>query len=176
LTGLHSTDFLLYQRLYALYRQEAVRPGDLGGRTPTPPIVPGELLVGTESEAAEVRQHARAFLAQGQAREAEVLARRAYEMEANVEGAELLRQVEEALLRELRAELLEPPRVPSLAVPPSSLRAVALSPAEKYLLSRIDGQRDVEAIVRVSPVRELEALKAFLSFQERGLVRLSVRP
>jgi hypothetical protein len=45
-----------------------------------------------------------------------------------------------------------------------------LTPPERYLLSRIDGVRDVKTIVRVSPVRELEALKSFQRFVENGIV------
>ena len=52
------------------------------------------------------------------------------------------------------------------------LKDLALSPQEKYLLSRIDGKRDVKSIIGVSPVRELDALRFFRRFIEEGLVIL----
>jgi len=47
-----------------------------------------------------------------------------------------------------------------------------LSAPERYLLSRIDGLRTVEAIVQVSPIHELDALRCFKGFVEQGLIEL----
>jgi hypothetical protein len=52
------------------------------------------------------------------------------------------------------------------------LKDLDLSPQEKYLLSRIDGTRELKAIIRVSPVRELDALKFFHKAIEERLITL----
>ena len=44
--------------------------------------------------------------------------------------------------------------------------------SERYLLSRIDGLRTVEAIIQVSPIHELDALRCFKGFVEQGLIEL----
>jgi len=47
-----------------------------------------------------------------------------------------------------------------------------LSSADKYLLSRCDGRRDVRDLARVAPLRELDVLKAIQRFADAGLVEL----
>ena len=70
---------------------------------------------------------------------------------------------------------MEPPQVPALLVPQAQVKTMQLAAPERYLLSRIDGKRDVAAIVRVSPLHELEALKYFQDFVHHGFVKLTPR-
>jgi hypothetical protein len=169
--ALHASDFFLYQRLYALYRLDAVRvaeePLHLGEPLEDPPSV-----IGAESPASEVVAAARSFLDAGNLRDGEALARRAHEMLPNTETEELLKNAESALLGQLRRELMERPQVPTLLVPPAHLKTLTLSAPERYLLSRIDGRRDVSAIVHVSPLQELEALRYLQGFVDTGLVQM----
>lgn len=190
--ALHATDFFLYQRLYALYRQDAVRvvedvfseptrPAAEPTAAPAPVATPDspsgafDITVEEEEEpsAEELVSKATMSLAMGDAKEAEALARKAFELSPTPEAVDLLRKAEAALGGQLKAEMLERRRVPQLLVPPSQLKTMELTAQEKYLLSRIDGMRDVGAIVEVSPLQELEALKLFQRFVDSGLVRLS---
>ena len=182
--ALHASDFLVYQRLYALYRLQAVQV------TATPPpgrerpeatdeegeaqVVDVEV-IGSESPSSEVVQAAQTFLEEGNFRDGEALARRAHEMSATPETEALLRSAEAALLGVLRREMLDKPQVPSLKVSVAQLKTTQLSSPERYLLSRIDGKRDLGSIVSVSPLKELEALKYFQAFVDAGLVTLTPR-
>ncbi|QSQ27025.1 DUF4388 domain-containing protein [Pyxidicoccus parkwayensis] len=178
--ALHATDFFLYQRLYALYRLDAVKVSELEPE-PSPPamvVVEDEEdtgVIGSETSVDEVLQAAQLFLDAGNVRDAEALAKRAHEMGPSPRTAELLKQAQERLVVELRRELVDPPRVPALQVAPAHLKTLQLSAPERYLLSRIDGRRDVAAIVHVSPLQELDALKFFQGFVDRGLVKLAPR-
>lgn len=176
--ALHATDFFLYQRLYALYRLDAVKVSEAEPEPETAVVVEEEEdtgVIGSESSSDEVLQAAQLFLDAGNVRDAEALARRAHEMSASPRTAELLKTAQERLVVELRRELVEPPRVPALLVAPAHLKTLQLSAPERYLLSRIDGRRDVAAIVHVSPLQELDALKFFQGFVDRGLVKLTGR-
>jgi hypothetical protein len=176
--ALHATDFFLYQRLYALYRLDAVKASEADPEPETAVVVEEEEdtgVIGSESSSDEVLMAARLFLDAGNVRDAEALARRAHEMSASPRTAELLKAAQERLVLELRRELVEPARVPSLLVAPAHLKTLQLSAPERYLLSRIDGRRDVAAIVHVSPLQELDALKFFQGFVDRGLVKLTAR-
>lgn len=176
--ALHATDFFLYQRLYALYRLDAVKVSEAELEPETAVVVEEEEdagVIGSESSSDEVLQAAQLFLDAGNVRDAEALARRAHEMSATPRSAELLKTAQARLLTELRRELTEPPRVPALLVAPAHLKTLQLSAPERYLLSRIDGRRDVAAIVQVSPLQELDALKFFQGFVDRGLVKLAPR-
>ena len=43
---------------------------------------------------------------------------------------------------------------------------------EQHVLARIDGYRTVDAIIQLSPMRDIEALEILKSFQARGLIRV----
>ncbi len=72
----------------------------------------------------------------------------------------------------LRAELLDPPRTPRLRVKIHEVGLMRLSAAEKYLLGRCDGTRDLRQIVQLAPLGELEVLKAVKKFVEAGIAEL----
>jgi hypothetical protein len=180
---LHASDFLVYQRLYALHRLGAVKVSATpppGSQRP-PPSDEDEAqvvdvdVIGTESPTSEVIQAAQSYLENGNFRDGEALARRAHEMEPTPETEALLRSAEAALVGALRREMLEKPQVPSLLMPAGQLKTLQLSTPERYLLSRIDGKRDLGAIITMSPLKELEALKYFQSFVDGGLVKLTPR-
>lgn len=163
--ALHATDFFLYQRLYALHRLDAIKVHIEEEKPAAPSPEP-------DRSGPQLVRQARMWLEMGNVRDAEVLARKAHELFQTQETSELLRLTESALLAKLRRELTDNAHVPSLLIPTSKLRTLELSAPEKYLLSRIDGAREVSAIVRVSPLQELEALKFFQRFAEQGLVKL----
>jgi hypothetical protein len=166
--ALHATDFYLYQRLYALYRLEAVAV--------LPPEPPPESLEEPALESglstAEMVHYARKLLEVGNVGEAEEAARKAHSLAPSSETAELLRQAEAALLVQLRGELMSK-AVPSVLVSAADLKDLQLSAPEKYLLSRVNGSRLLSAIVNASPIQELEALKLFRRFVQTGLVKLT---
>jgi hypothetical protein len=181
---LHASDFLVYQRLYALYRLEAVKvltAPPPGRQRPAPPGDEDEAQVvdvdvmGAESPRSEVIQAAQSFLGKGNFRDGEALARRAHEMSPTPETEALLRSAEAALVGVLRREMLDKPQVPALRVSTAQLKTLQLSAPERYLLSRIDGKRDLGSILSVSPLKELEALKYFRTFVDTGLVKLTPR-
>jgi hypothetical protein len=73
----------------------------------------------------------------------------------------------------LRTELLDPPRTPRLRVNISEVRLMRLSAAEKYLLGRCDGTRDLRQIVQLAPLAEIEVLKAVKKFVDGRIVELA---
>ncbi len=77
-----------------------------------------------------------------------------------------------ALGTRLRAELLDPPLTPRLKVKPHEVGLMRLSAAEKYLLGRCDGSRDLRQIIQLAPLSELEVLRAVAKFVEGGIVEL----
>ncbi|HYH98325.1 DUF4388 domain-containing protein [Hyalangium sp.] len=173
--ALHATDFHLYQRLYALYRRDAVKVREESTPAAAEKAPEEPRIIGSESSVDEVIQVARVFLEGRNHRDAEVLARQAHQMAPSAETAELLKQAELGLQESLRQVLMDPPQVPTLLVPQAQLKTMQLTAPERYLLSRIDGKRDVGAIIRVSPLHELEALKYFQGFVESGFVKLTPR-
>ncbi len=84
-----------------------------------------------------------------------------------------LREEAEAKLSELiYTSVLPPNKVPVLTRPLSEMASENLNAEECYLLSRMDGAWDVQSIVAISPLREVEALRALNGLRERGLIHL----
>jgi len=159
--ALHATDFHLYQRLYALARQGVLRA------TPAA-AAPAEVVA-----AADLLDRARGLLAEGRVGDAEAVAAKAVELSPESGAARsVLLEAERSLATRLRGELLDPPRRPRLRVPPQRIRALGVSAADKYLLSRCDGGRDVLQLVQVAPLREIEVLKAIRRFADAELIEL----
>ncbi len=73
----------------------------------------------------------------------------------------------------LHAELLDPPRIPRLRVDIREVRLMHLSAAEKYLLGRCDGTRDLRQIVQLAPLAEIEVLKSVKKFVDGRIVDLA---
>src|SRR5258708_16281338 len=94
--ALHATDFFLYQRLYALYRLEALQVHI------EPPKVPVPSTTGqAEPRGTQLVRQARMWLDMWNTRDAEALARRAQELFQTQDTPELLRSAEAPLLANL---------------------------------------------------------------------------
>ena len=162
--ALHATDFHLYQRLYALARQGVVR----ASASPLAPAATAEAVA-----AADLIDRARGLLAEGRVADAERVAAKAVELApASAPARSILGEAERVLSARLRAELLESPRRPRLRVPANEVARLELSSADKYLLSRCDGRRDVKTLAQIAPLKELEVLKAIRRFADQELVEL----
>jgi len=157
--ALHATEFHLYQRLYALARQGVLRAAAAPAGSPE---APGEMLA-----AAEFVDRARQLLAEGRVEDAEKAAAQALSLSPGAEAArQVLHDVREALSLSLRSAL-DRHWVPVLRMSSSEIDS-----AEKYLLSRCDGRRDLGQIAQVAPLDELEVLKAFRRFLLSNVVEL----
>lgn len=88
------------------------------------------------------------------------------------ELARALEAAERSLLEALRTELCQPNRIPRMVVDPAEVHTGDWTPAQRYLLSRIDGQRSLQAIITVSPLKEVDALRAFKALIDRGIISL----
>ena len=162
--ALHATDFHLYQRLYALFRQGIVR----ASAQAISAVASAETVA-----ASDLIDRARGLLADGRAGDAEMVAAKAVELAPGSDAARsVLTEAERVLVAKLRGELVDRPRVPRLRVPPAEIATLRLSAPERYLLSRCDGRRDVRALASFAPMRELDVLKTVQRFADAELIEL----
>ncbi len=148
--ALHATDFYLYQRLYALYRLGAVT---------------------VQEESVEISESFSEDEPLGPTESADALSNEAERLLTSA-SLDLLKRAETALLDQLKATFLTPRPIPVLRLNANQLKGLPLTAPERYLLSRVDGERDVSAIVHVSPLRELDALKYFQRFLAERWIEL----
>jgi len=91
-------------------------------------------------------------------------------------GDEEIKKAYQALERSALAELtrtyLGKFRVPKLLRTPEELLKLELSAEERYFVGRIDGRWDLLSLMRVAPLREIEALLTIRELAERGLISL----
>lgn len=64
-------------------------------------------------------------------------------------------------------------RTPQLAVDFATLTRQNLDPQEGFVLSRVNGEWDVQSILKLCPMTEDDTLRIFSRLLERGLIRLS---
>ena len=84
----------------------------------------------------------------------------------------LVQDAEAAFVEKSWRHYLPAAKIPVLTRPVEELTGEALSPAEFFLLSRIDGSWDLKSIIQITPIREVEALRTLKRLRERGLIDL----
>jgi hypothetical protein len=162
----HSSEFNVCQVLYILVQRgyaavAAAAPPAAAPSTSVPPAL--------EPVVASVR----ACLARGDAEAALSLLDAARDAGLRAEELHALTQEAETYFVE-RAyrHYLPAAKVPVLKRPLESLMGESLSPEEMFLVSRVNGSWDLRSIVSISPLREVDALRALKRLRERGVIDL----
>jgi hypothetical protein len=86
-------------------------------------------------------------------------------------ATEGIRDAERIIKQSLEKDGIKGEKVPELAIAFSEITDRQFSPHEGFVLSRINGQWDVKAIMKISPIRELEVLMIFQKFLKDGVIR-----
>ena len=172
----HSSEFNVCQVLYILVQRgyAAIAAAGAGAAAPRAASPAGTAV---PAEIAPVLEEARACMSRGDAEEALGLLESA--REAGARSADLHALVEEAeryFIERAYRHYLPPGKVPVLKRPLESLVNESLSPAEMFLVTRVNGAWDLRSIVSISPLREVEALRALKRLRERGVIDLQDPP
>jgi len=83
---------------------------------------------------------------------------------ASVKGAETV------IINELKASGVGDSRVPRVSRPFEELTSMNFTPNEGFLLSRINGTWDIGSLVKISPIREADALLIFHKLWKDGII------
>ncbi len=84
----------------------------------------------------------------------------------------LLAEAEAAFLEKAYRHYLPAGKVLSLTRPAHTLTGENLSPAEFFLISRVDGTWDVKSIIQITPLREVDTLRTLKRLREKGVIQL----
>ncbi len=93
----------------------------------------------------------------------------------NADVREAVAELEVGLRETIQAEGVKLDRVPRLVVELAQLAALNLSPEEGFVLTRIDGNSTVSAILKITPVPMLDGMLVFLRLIRAGHIRLDQR-
>jgi len=122
---------------------------------------------------AELLELARAELQDGSAEQSLNRIQIALEQEPNNSAAQaLLQQAEARYVQQVYQDGLPPSSVPKLLKTVAQLEAEKLDPREAFLLSRINGEWDIAAIVSVCPFSEADSLRMIKKLMDDKLVEI----
>jgi hypothetical protein len=116
---------------------------------------------------------ARRLLARGEYDAALDILDRAYKSQSGDDALRrLLVEAEAAFVEKAYRHFLPPSKIVVLARRVETLTTEHLSPAEFFLLSRIDGSWDVKSIIQITPLREVDVLRTLKKMREKGVIDL----
>ncbi len=82
-----------------------------------------------------------------------------------------VRGAEAAILSDLRAQGLLDGKVPHVAKALEQITTMNFSPNEGFMLSRINGQWNIGSLIKISPIREPDAMLIFYRLWKDGIIR-----
>ena len=166
----HASEFNVIQVLYVLVQRQHLAIG--AARPDTTPATP-DVEEPTAGALAGTIGAADACLKRGDAEEALILLDGVLQSGVRTPAIQALHQEAERYFVERAYRFYLPPdRIPVLKRPLESLVNEALSPEEFFLVSRVNGTWDLRSIMSISPLREVDALRALKRLRERGVIDL----
>jgi len=83
-----------------------------------------------------------------------------------------IKGAETVILGELRNQGLLESKVPKVSKPLEEITQMNFSPNEGFILSRINGQWDIGSLIKISPIRETDAMLIFHRLWRDGIIAL----
>jgi Domain of unknown function (DUF4388) len=165
--NMHASSFHVYGQLFDLVSKGFARvAGELPERAPMPTIAFEEGFESVEeliaSAKSQIDPDPEAAMA--------ILQRVLLDEPSNPEAQELLENAEMKYSLRVYTTQLKAEAVPVLLVNAADLTHQKIGPQEGFVLSRINGDWDVQSIVSICPFREADCLRMMLRLIERGIV------
>jgi hypothetical protein len=164
---MHASAFQVYGQLYEMLQTGIVRVAGLAPETPATSDELPEL----PTTVGDLLKIARSDLDQGRSENAlSIIHKVLYEEPKNVQAQSLLAQAEEKFIKQVYASRLKRHAVPRLLVPIETLTQEEIEPQEGFVLSRINGEWDIESILSICPFREADSLRMIKKLADRGII------
>ena len=167
---MHASAFHVYGQLYTLISEGIARvTGELPEETP---LLVSDVEDLPESVTEMVWSAERKLEQDPEA--ALLIIQKALEQQPNnPEAQSLLPQAEEKYVKRVYdSGGLSPKSVPRLLISPSDMTHQQIDPQEGFLLSRINGAWDIQAILSICPFREADCLRMIKKLMDRGIIGL----
>jgi len=160
----HASEYNVCQVLYVMVQKGYVAVGK--GAAPATPRQPAD-------SPQALMEAAKDLIKSGDSEGALVILEKARRTAGkNPEMNALIQVAEEHFIDKAYRHYLPPKKIPVLKKPLESLVNQDLSPEEGFLVSRVNGSWDLRSIITISPLREVDALRAFKKLRERGIIAL----
>src|SRR5207245_2164441 len=158
-----ASEFVVCSTLHRLIRDGYVRLMELGGeKAAVMEEAPFEETYSESDEVASLLTRAQQALKNKDYEKTQRLLKAAENLDPNqprVRSA--IKGAEAVILADLYAQGLKESRVPRIAKPISEITKMNFTPNEGFILSRINGQWDLGSLMKISPIREPDAMLMF---------------
>lgn len=165
---MHASAFHVYGQLYTLVSEGVARvTGELPEGTPAPASDVEDL----PESVTEMVWSAERKLEQDPEAALLIIQNALQQQPNNPEAQSLLPVAEEKYIKRVYdTGGLSPRSVPQLLVSPAEMTNQQIDPQEGFVLSRINGSWDVQAILSVCPFREADCLRMMKKLMDRGII------
>jgi Domain of unknown function (DUF4388) len=168
--NMHTSVFGACALLFELVNQNAIK---VAGEAPAPPEVPVDLSsLKLPKTVPELLRLARSEMKEDNAENALAIIHSALEQEPkNSEAHRLREEAEKKFVQQVyQSGLLFPDTVAKILVPLEQLEHERLGPQEGFLLSRVNGESDIESILSICPFREADSLRMIKKLWDGGII------
>lgn len=164
---MHASAFHVYGQLYTLISEGVAR---VAGELPEAPVLVSEVEDLPESVTEMVWSAERQLDQDPEA--ALLIIQKALEQQPNNPEAQSLLPVaeEKYVKRVYESGGLSPRSVPRLLISPAEMTNQQIDPQEGFVLSRINGSWDVQAILSICPFREADCLRMIRKLMDRKII------
>ena len=168
--NMHTSLFHACALLYDLISGDVIR---FAGEAPELPETTDLAALKLPQTVPELITMARAELKEDNAENALAILQSALEQGAkSAEVHRLHEEAEKKLIAHLYRNGLSPNAVPRMVVTSEQLEHERLGPQEGFVLSRINGQSDIESILSVCPFREADSLRMIKKLLDGGVIEI----
>ncbi len=170
--NLHTSLFHACALLFDLVSEGIIK---VAGEAPEPVEVPADLsALNLPQTVPELLKLARAEIKENNAENALAIIHSALEQEAkNADAQRLREEAEQKLIAQIYQGGLSQRALPRILVSPEQLEHERLGPQEGFVLSRINGESDIESILSVCPFREADSLRMIKKLLDSGIIGVS---
>jgi hypothetical protein len=174
-----SSTFIVSSTIHSLIRRNFVRLAEVQAK-PKPPIpqtvsqeVPAIKMATEEDEVVALISRAQESLKAKDYAKTQRLLKAAENLDPNhqkVRGA--IKGAEAVILADLHGQGLHESRIPRVAKPFEEITTMDFTPNEGFILSRVNGTWDIGSLLKISPIREPDAMLILYKLWKDGIIAI----
>ena len=165
---MHASAFHVYGQLYTLISEGVAR---VTGELPEETLLPVSEVEDLPESVTEMVWSAERKLEQDPEAALLIIQKALEQQPNNLEAQSLLPVAEEKYVKRVyESGGLSPRSVPRLLISPAEMTNQQIDPQEGFVLSRINGSWDVQAILSICPFREADCLRMIRKLMDRGII------
>jgi tetratricopeptide (TPR) repeat protein len=170
-----SSSFRVSETLAALAREDVIRLTDpMAQRVAAAEAELAAAAATEDDEIAGMLQRAQIALRAKDFEKAQRLLKAAQNLDPNhPKVSSAIKGAETVILAEVRNQGLLDNKVPYVAKPFEEITQMNFTPNEGFILSRINGQWDIGSLIKISPIREPDAMLIFYKLWRDGIIALN---